>query len=272
MSDLFPSYDGAEGLRVEQDGGVLHLVLDRPEKRNALTDAMIQGLISAFLAAGSDESVRAVLLRAEGDHFCSGFDIVGRNAGGERPRVGSIQRRLPWQAHRLIPTMMTVQTPIVCSAQGWIAGIGLHMALASDFAVVDEGARLWEPFSSRGFAPDSGATWLLPRRIGEVRAREMLILGREVDGREAAEWGLVHRAVPAGELAAETAGVVGKLAEGATVTLGLTKWLMYSGATTPLDRHHHEEAVAMELSSRSDDFKEGLKAFVEKRPPRFTGR
>ncbi len=92
--------------------------------------------------------------------------------------MGSIQRRLPTEAHRLIPLLLTAQMPVVCQVQGWAAGIGLHLALASDFAVVADDARLWEPFAERGFTPDSGATWLLPRRVGEVRAREMLLLGR----------------------------------------------------------------------------------------------
>src|SRR6185295_13654814 len=109
---------------VASDDGVLRLTLRRPEKRNALDDDMVAGLIGALDAAGRDEAVRAVLLSGAGDHFCGGFDIVGRNAGGseKRPRVGSIQRRLPSQAHALIPLMVTVQTPVVCAVRGWAAG------------------------------------------------------------------------------------------------------------------------------------------------------
>ena len=168
------SYSAVEGLRVDlDDRGVLRLVLDRPEKRNALDDAMVAALIDAVDAAGRDEAVRVILLTGAGDHFCGGFDIVGRNQpGGQKPRAGSIQRRLPSQAHRLIPLLLTVQTPVVCGVRGWAAGIGLHLVLAADVAVVADDARLWEPFSERGFTPDSGGTWLLPRRIGEVRARD----------------------------------------------------------------------------------------------------
>ena len=219
-----------------------------------------------------------MVLRGSGEHFCGGFDIVARNSprgdspGGGRPRVGSIQRRLPSQAHRLIPLLATVQTPVVCAVRGWAAGIGLHVAVAADFAIVEEQARLWEPFSERGFTPDSGGTWLLPRRIGEVRAREVLLLGRALSGVEAADWGMVHRAVPAADLDTEVASVVESLASGPTVSLGLTKWLLHAGASASLERHLHEEAMAMELSSRSEDFREGLSAFKEKRPPRFSGR
>jgi len=265
-------YRSVEGLHIRQNGPVLELELHRPQKRNALTDPIVAAMIEALSAAGPDESVRVVLIRGAGDHFCAGFDIVGRNAGEARPRVGSIQRRLPTEAHRLIELLLTIQTPVVCQVQGWAAGIGLHLVLASDFAVVDEAARLWEPYAQRGFTPDTGGTWLLPRRIGEMRARDMLLLGEAVSGADAAAWGMVHRAVPADALASEVQALVAQLAEAPTVTIGLSKWLLHSGATTPLREHLHNEALAMELSSRSEDFREGLAAFVEKRPPQFKGR
>lgn len=268
-----PPDDGIEGLVVHRDGPVLRLRLDRPDKRNALTDDMVAGLVATIEAASLDESVRVIELSASGEHFCSGFDIVSRNtAGGERPRVGSIQRRLPLQAHRLIPAMVRTQTPIVCAARGWVAGIGLHLVLAADFAVVSDDARLWEPFASRGFTPDSGGTWLLPRLVGLARAKEMLLLAREVSGAEAADWGMVHRAVSAAELDMTAAELVARLASAATVTLGLTKWLVHTGLGLDLDRHLANEAFAMELSSRTQDFREGLAAMKERRPSEFTGR
>jgi 2-(1,2-epoxy-1,2-dihydrophenyl)acetyl-CoA isomerase len=256
------------------DDGVLRLVMDKPAKRNALDDEMVAALIAAVDASERDEAVRAILLSGEGDHFCGGFDIFTRNAdrSAPKPRAGSIQRRLPSQAHRLVPLLVSVQVPVVCAVRGWAAGIGLHMALASDFAVAADDARFWEPFIERGFTPDSGGTWLLPRRVGDVRAREMLVLGRSVDGREAAEWGLVHRAVPAGEVMTEAEALAARLAAGPTVAIGLTKWLLHRGAALPLDAHLRDEAFGIELSSRSEDFREGLAAFAEKRPPRFTGR
>ena len=258
---------------IDVEAGRLQLTLNRPERRNALTDDVVAAMIAAIEQAGQDEAVRVIVLSGAGDHFCSGFDIVGRNAAtAGRPRVGRIQRRLPAQAHRLIPVMLSTQVPIVCAVQGWCAGIGLHLAVAADFAVVALDARLWEPFAARGFTPDSGGTWLLPRRVGETRARELLMLGRTLTGAEAAEWGLVHRAVPPTELAGAVDGLAQQLATGPTVTLGLLKVLLHRVATAPLEAQLGDEAYAMELSSRSADFREGLAAFKEKRDPHFEGR
>ncbi len=281
MSD--PSYRSVDGLDVALDGAVLRLTLDRPSRRNAIDDTMMTGLIDALDRAGRDDAVRAVLVSGTGDHFCSGADIVARNrpAGGDagpeggtdtRPRVGSIHRRVPSLAHRLIPLLLSVQLPVVCRIQGWAAGIGFQLALASDFAVVADDAKLWEPFTERGFTPDSGATWLLPRLVGAVRARELLVLGRSLSGAEAAEWGLVHQAVPADALDAAVDALVDRLAAGPTVALGLTKWLLQTGAEATLATQLQHEALALELSSRSQDFREGLAAFGEKRPPEFRGR
>jgi 2-(1,2-epoxy-1,2-dihydrophenyl)acetyl-CoA isomerase len=268
--------DSVDGLDCDLADGVLTLRLSRAERRNARNDTMVYAAIDAVDLAGRDEAVRAILLTGTGEHFCSGFDWVARNeesgASGTKPRAGSIQRRLPSQAHRLIPLLCTVQLPVVCAVRGWSAGIGLNLALAADFTVAATDARFWAPFVDRGFTPDSGATWLLPRRIGDVRAREMIHLGRVVDGAEAAEWQMIHRAVPVAEVDAVAGEMVATLAKSATVGLGLSKWLLHVGATTPLEEHLRNEAFAMELSSRSDDFREGLRAFGEKRPPEFRGR
>jgi 2-(1,2-epoxy-1,2-dihydrophenyl)acetyl-CoA isomerase len=265
-------YRSVDGLEVALDDSVLRLRLSRPDKRNAVSDAMMAGLIDAISAAGMDDRVRVILLEGAGDHFCGGADIIARNTSGERPRAGSIQRRLPHQAHRLIPLLLTVQTPVVCRVQGWAAGIGFQLALAADFTVAAADARFWEPFAERGFTPDSGATWLLPQRVGTVRARELLLLGRAIDGTEAAAWGAIHSAVAPEALDASVCDVVERLASGPTVALGLAKWLLHEGTALPLEQHLSNEAFAMELSSRSEDFREGLAAFREKRPPRFEGR
>jgi 2-(1,2-epoxy-1,2-dihydrophenyl)acetyl-CoA isomerase len=267
-----PDYVGGPGLGVELDGAVLRLRLDKPDKRNAVDDAMRDGLVAAISASEQDERVRVIVLDGVGDHFCSGADIVARNAEEGRPRAGSIQRRLPHQAHQLIGLLCSVQVPVVCVVRGWAAGLGFQMALAADFTFAADDATFWEPFVARGFTPDSGATWLLNRRAGAVRARELLLLGRKLTGSEAADWGLIHTAVPTEALDAEAAEVIDQLAAGPTVALGLTKWLLHEAEAGSLDDTLRKEAFGLELSSRSEDFREGLKAFSEKRDPEFRGR
>jgi 2-(1,2-epoxy-1,2-dihydrophenyl)acetyl-CoA isomerase len=267
------SYQGAGGLTVALDAGVLRVTLDRPDQRNAINDEMVAAFIDAVTAAATDERVRVVVLSGAGDHFCAGADIVARNRDRDtRPRAGSIQRRLPTQAHRLVPLLLEVQVPVVCKVRGWAAGIGFSLALAADFTIAADDARFWEPFTERGFTPDSGATWLLPRRVGAVRARELLLLGRELSGVDAVAWGAIHQSVPAGDLDTAVDELVTRLASGPTVALGLAKWLLHAGSGLALDQHLPNEAFALELSSRTDDFREGMTAFRERRPPKFEGR
>jgi 2-(1,2-epoxy-1,2-dihydrophenyl)acetyl-CoA isomerase len=258
-------------IRIDREDGVLRLHLDKPDKRNALDDDMVATLIAEVEAAGMDEAVRSILLTAEGEHFCSGFDIVSRNAG-EKQRIGAIQRRLPAQGHRLIPLLCTTQVPVGVAARGWVAGVGLHLAAAADFLVLAEDARVWEPYAQRGFTPDTGGTWLLPRLVGVQRARRLLVLGEEISGSTAVQWGLGHEAVPAAEVDTTADELARRLATGPTVSLGLAKWLIHVAGDQPFEASLRDEAFAMELSSRSEDFREGLKAFVDKRDPGFTGR
>jgi 2-(1,2-epoxy-1,2-dihydrophenyl)acetyl-CoA isomerase len=260
------------GLVVEHDGAVLRLRLDRPDRRNSLTDAIVYALTATIEAAASDESVRVIHLTGSGEHFCSGFDLGERAGNTDRPRITSIERRMNAHVNRLIPVMLTSQTPIVCTAVGWIAGLGLDLALAADFAIVSDDARLWAPFTTFGFTPDSGATWLIPRLAGVARAKDMLMLGREISGAEAGAWGMVHASVPTDRVEGAGEELLSQLSSAPTVAVGLTKLLIHRGLTADVDRHLADESFAMEVSSRSDDFKEYGKAARERRDPDFTGR
>lgn len=261
-----------DGLLVERAGPVLRLQLDRPERRNAVTDDMVLALIETIEAAGSDESIRVMVLSATGENFCSGFDLAQRGGTDDKPRAGSTQRRMRWQVNRLIPTMLETQTPIVTAARGWIIGLGLHMVLASDFAVIADDARLRAPFASMGFTPDSGGSWLIPRLAGVARAKEIIMLGHEISGAQAMEWGMVYRAVPPKDVDTVAEQLIDELASAATVAVGLSKLLIQRGFGVDLERHLADEALAIELSSRSEDFHEHARARRDKRDPRFQGR
>ncbi|WP_055480015.1 enoyl-CoA hydratase-related protein [Sphaerimonospora mesophila] len=270
---MHSDYPAVEGVTVRLAEGVLELRLNDPRRRNALGDRSLRALIDALETAQNDEAVRAVLLSGEGDDFCSGFDIVTRNSGGGgRPRPGAIQRRLPSQAHRLIPMMCELQAPVVCAVTGYAVGIGFQLALASDFVVADTSATFWQPFITRGMTPDSGATWLTTRAVGPMRARRLLMLGERLDARTALEWGIVHDLVEPGTAGETARALAARLAAGPTVALGLTKALINQAGDAALREQLPAEAFSLEISSRAQDFREGLSAFMDKREPKFSGK
>jgi 2-(1,2-epoxy-1,2-dihydrophenyl)acetyl-CoA isomerase len=262
----------SEGVACESGDGVLRITLDRPARKNSLDAPAIRRLVTLLETAATDDSLRVVVLAGRGADFCSGADWVASNAGDARPRTGSLQRRTPFQAHRLVALLAEIQLPVVCAVRGWAAGLGFQLALAADFTIASESACFWEPFVERGFSADSGSTWLLPRLVGVARAKELLLLGRKLSGAEAAAWGIIHRAVPDAELESASATLVEQLASGPTVAIGLTKRCIRRSLETGLVEAMQDEAFALELSSRSADFKEGLLAFKERRAARFEGR
>ena len=177
-----------------------------------------------------------------------------------------------WHINRLVPAMLESQTPIVCTVKGWAIGLGMNIALASDFVLAADDARFWAPFTQSGFTPDSGSSWLLPRLVGIARAKDMILLGRKVTGAEAADWGMIHAATPVAEVDDAARDLATKLAAAATVSVGLSKALIHRSLTTDLAAHLQDEGFALELSSRSDDFHEASRARREKRDPEFGGR
>lgn len=263
-----------DGLVVDVDGAVLRVALDRPKRRNALTDDIVLALTDVIDTASGDDAIRVIALTGRGEHFCSGFDLGERTRDPEasRPRPGSTQRRMRVHVNRLIPTMLEAQTPIVTAAHGWVIGLGLSLVLASDFAVVADDARLCAPFTSFGFTPDSGSSWLIPRLVGVARAKEMLMLGREISGTRAGEWGLVHRAVPGADVDSTATALVDELRNAATVAVGLTKALVQRGLDADLDAQLASEGLALELASRTEDFREYSRARRDRQDPDFQGR
>jgi 2-(1,2-epoxy-1,2-dihydrophenyl)acetyl-CoA isomerase len=252
-------------------GGILRVTLDRPSRRNSLSQPMIEAFVEVLSGAAADDSLRVIHLQGAGTDFCAGADWIATNSG-ERPRTGDLVRRIPHGAHRAVELVHTLHLPVVCSVRGWAAGLGCNLALAADFTVTTKDAVFWEPFVDRGFSPDSGSTWLLPRLAGVARAKRMLLLGERVSGTDAADWGLVHRAVADDELDAAAAEVLTRLASGPTVAIGLAKQAIHYGQHATLTQSMNQELYNLELSCRTTDFKEGLAAFQQKRAPEFGGR
>ncbi len=262
----------APGLAFGLDAGALRLRFDRPDRRNSLTRQMMRRLVRHVEDAVDDPGIRVIVFDGVGDHFCSGADLRDVNAKRDvKPRVGDIQRRLPRQAHRLVSLLLETQLPVVSVVRGVAAGIGAHIAFASDFIVAGRSTRFIEPFIARGFTPDSGGTFLLTRLVGLARARQVLLLGREIDAETAERWELVHEVVPDTELESASSRLIDDLRTAPTIALGLTKAMMNRAFDLSTSDALSNEAFALELSSRSKDFKEGMAAFAERRPPRYQG-
>ncbi|NDZ95885.1 enoyl-CoA hydratase/isomerase family protein [Streptomyces sp. SID6673] len=238
-----------------------------------MTPAMVETTIRELTVAASDDTLRAVHITGNGGDFCVGADWLATNSGNrQRPRTGDLVRRIPHAANRVIELVHTIHLPIVCTVRGWAVGLGCNLALAADFTVAADDAVFWEPFIDRGFSPDSGATWLLPRLVGVARAKKMLLLGDKVTARDAEAWGLINQSVPEEDLDTSADALLDRLASGPTVALGLAKQAINHSQRTMLTEAMNHELHDLELACRTSDFKEGLSAFKERRQPEFRGR
>jgi 2-(1,2-epoxy-1,2-dihydrophenyl)acetyl-CoA isomerase len=258
---------------VSRKGPVTVVTIHNQQRGNALSrDAAAAMAVELDEISNGGGDVRAVLLRSEGKQFCTGADISGSVPDPQsKPINGHMVRALARSHHRLIASIFDCRVPVVAAVQGAAMGAGLHIALAADFVIAGEQARFREPFTDRGFSVDSGGSWLLPRLIGLTRAKRFLYLGEELDANAALAWGLIAEVVPAAELDAVALARAQALANRPTQALAATKRLLHDSFRVGLDQAMHAETMAVELTLRSNDFKEGMRAFAEKRPPEFTG-
>lgn len=251
----------------ERDGGVLTLTLNRPERHNAFNEAMKEELNAALREASHDNAVRCIVLRGAGDRaFCSGQDLKEHRGDGR-----SLRESLERSYNPLIRRIRETEKPVIGMINGVAAGAGCSLALACDMRVMSSSAVLIEVFVRIALVPDSGSHWFLPRLVGMARAFEYAATGRDIPAAEAERVGLVNRVVPPGDLAGATMELAQSLAAGPTRTLGLIKRTLNRALATDLAALLEYEAAVQEIASSTDDYREGVAAFIEKRKAVFTG-
>jgi 2-(1,2-epoxy-1,2-dihydrophenyl)acetyl-CoA isomerase len=254
-------------LRYEVADAIATITLDRAEALNALTVPLKTELLAAFRTVARDRGVRAVVLTGAGRAFCAGQDLKERLAPDASPLAVEVRERF----NPIIAAMRGLDQPIVGAINGVAAGAGASLAFACDIRIAAENASFVLAFGRIGLVPDSGATWLLPRLVGPAKAAELALLGESLSAADAERFGLVARVVPPDALAAEARAVAARLAGLAPVALALTKRALERTWSVTLDEALEDEAYRQGLAGATADHAEGLTAFLEKRPPRFSG-
>ncbi|MFN2468454.1 MAG: enoyl-CoA hydratase-related protein [Gaiellaceae bacterium] len=249
-----------------RDGGVLTITLNRPEVLNAFNAAVHRGLLAALKEAG-DPAVRSVVVTGAGRGFCVGQDLT--EFQGE---VGDVGERLRSTYHPNVLAIRALEKPVIAAINGPVAGAGLSLACACDLRIAADKASFVPGFVGIGLVPDSGGSFFIARLLGQARAFEWMTSNRKLTAAEAHAWGLVSEVVEADAFAARTAELAATYAAAPTRGIGLTKRLFDGAVTSTLEEQLEREAHLQTAATRSEDFAEGVAAFLEKRPPRFTGR
>ena len=257
-----------ETIRVEQREGVAVVTLSRPDKLNAVTPQMHRELLDAFKRIARDDAVRAAVLTGEGRAFCAGQDLetVTQNPDLD---YGDLLRN---GYNPIIEALTSLEKPVVAAVNGVAAGAGVSLALACDLKLASDKASFVQAFVHIGLVPDSGSTWFLPRLVGLTKAMELALLGDKVSAEEAARIGLINRVVPHDALMPEALTLAERLAQMPTRAIALTKRAFYKGLTVPLSEQLAYEAHLQAIAGKTEDHREGVRAFFEKRKPVFRGR
>ncbi len=263
-------------LLYETTDHVAVITLNRPERLNAITFEMLEALTQRLTEAEADDAVRVIILTGAGRGFCSGLDLKdaaeGKGIGGAgvlSPGGGA--------AHfgtRNLPTVVLQQldTPVICAINGPAAGYGLDLALGCDVRLMSDRATLIPGFAKRAIIPESGGTWYLPRLVGWAKACEIGFLGDDLLPERALAMGLVNKVVPADTLLAEAQQWAAKIVANAPLAIRAMKRLFRHGLSEDFEAHSHHVLMQLLLLFRSQDFQEGIASFVERRPPKFSGR
>jgi 2-(1,2-epoxy-1,2-dihydrophenyl)acetyl-CoA isomerase len=255
-------------LRYQNDAGIATITLNRPDVYNALNDEITFELQDALKVVAKDETVRVVVLTGEGKAFCSGQDLKASGGEAKRSFLDSLHKRY----NPIIRAMRSLPKPIICRLNGVAAGAGCSIALACDMIIASEEATLIEVFINIGLVPDSGSSYFLPRLVGMAKAFELCALGSKIKAREAESIGLINKAVSPDELDIAVAGYATQFAKAPTKSIGLIKKMLNKSATSTLDEMLDYEAYCQEIAGNSQDYKEGVSAFLEKRKADFKGK
>jgi len=255
---------------VTDHGSWAEITLNRPDRLNSFNDTMHRALFAALTQA-RDSGARAVLLTGAGRGFCAGQDLGDRDpARMDAPPDLSVT--LTEFYNPLVRLIRALELPVVCAVNGVAAGAGANIALACDIVLAAESATFIQSFAKVGLVPDAGGSWMLTRRLGEARAKALAMTAQPLGAAQAADWGLIWKAVPDAGLMAEARALADDLARAPTYGLAQTKAAIHAGAVNSLDDQLALEAQAQGRCGRSPDYAEGVSAFLNKRAPQFTGR
>jgi 2-(1,2-epoxy-1,2-dihydrophenyl)acetyl-CoA isomerase len=255
---------------VTLEAGVLGVTLNRPEKLNALDPEMHKLLREALAHARDEAAVRAVLLTGAGRGFCAGQDLGERRQAADSPIDLSVS--LGSQYNPLVRRMRELPKPIVCAVNGVAAGSGANIALACDVVLAARSASFIQSFARLGLVPDSGGTWILPRLVGRARATGLALLGEKLSAEDAERWGLIWKAIDDERLAAEAAALAAALASGPTKGYGLLKKALNASPGNSLDAQLDLERDLQREAGFSEDYREAVSAFMDKRKPVYKGK